>query len=171
MNNAGNKLRDLAGILKKGNTFSITEAVTSLRKGVPIEGAIGLLAEYYNNSTDAVIRKIIEDFFNDIRYQAAREEVIAEIRKPWKERTISMLVSSCWQSGLDYSEYITDMAKVFLEGDYSTAIECMTVIEESARYNTRKQKDVIIKMIENKAGAFTHEKNSLTLELIEILER
>ena len=48
-----------------------------------------------------------------------------EIRKPWKDDTISMLVSSCWQSGLDYSEYSMDFAKVFLKGDYVTAIECL----------------------------------------------
>jgi hypothetical protein len=168
---SGKKLKELAGILKNGNSLFITKAVKSLRGEEPFEGAIGLLAEYYNNSSDTGIARLIGDFFNDIKYQSARPEVMAEIRKPWKPRTISMLVASCWQSGLDYSEYTGDIAEVFLKADYATAIECMTVIEESAKFNTREQKDKIIKFVKNSAGAFTHEKIALTQELIEILEQ
>ena len=62
------------------------------------------------------------------------------------------------------------MIEVFLKGDYSTAIECMTVIEESVRFNTPDQKEKALKAIEKSPLAFTHEKNSLTQELIMILE-
>lgn len=165
------KLNELAGILKKGNALFMARAIKSLRGEEPFEGAIGLLAEYYDNSSDEGISGLIEDFFNDIKHQSARPEVMAEIRKPWKQDTISMLVSSCWQSGLDYSEYTGDFAAVFLEADYATAIECMTVMEESAKLNTREQKDDIIEIIKSSSRAFTHEKTALTHELIGILER
>ena len=165
------KLKELAGILKKGNALFIIKAIKSLRGEEPFEGAIGLLAEYYDNSSDQSITRIIEDFFNDIKHQSARPEVMAEILKPWKPDTIGMLVCSCWQSGLDYSEYTGDIASVFIKADYATAIECMTVIEESAKSNTREQKDKIIKLVRNSAGSFTHEKIALTQELIEILEQ
>ena len=85
---------------------------------------------------------------NDLKDQSACEEVINEIRKQWKPDTISMLVSSCWQSGLNYSEYSLDLAKIFLTGDYVTAIECLTVIEESAHELSRERKNEIIKLIE-----------------------
>ncbi len=165
------KLKELAGVLKKGNSLFIARAIKSLRGEEPFEGAIGLLTEYFNNSSDEGISDLIEDFFNDIKQPSVRSEVIAEIRKPWKQETISMLVSSCWQSGLDYSEYTEDIASAFLEADYATAIECMTVMEESANLNTREQKNNIIKIIKNSSRAFTHEKAALTQELIGILER
>ncbi len=165
------KLKELTEILKKGNALFIAKAIKSLRGEEPFEGAIGLLAEYYNNSSDEVISGLIEDFFNDMKHQSARPEVMAEIRKPWKHDTISMLVASCWQSGLDYSEYTGDIAAVFLEADYATAVECMTVIEESANFNTREQKNKIIEIIKNSSRAFTHEKTALTQELIGILEQ
>ncbi|MCK7536379.1 MAG: hypothetical protein MZV63_38065 [Marinilabiliales bacterium] len=67
------------------------------------------------------------------RIRLQRTEIIAEIQKAMESTTQSaMLVSSCWQSGLDYSDYSADFAKVFLKGDYATSIECITVIEESA---------------------------------------
>jgi hypothetical protein len=114
---------------------------------------------------------MIEGFFNDLKDISVRPEVIAEIRKPWKPDTISMLVSSCWQSGLDYSDYLNDMARTFLKADYATSIECMTVIEESTINSTRARKDEIISLIMESPQAFMNEKNLLVHELISILER
>ncbi len=165
------KLRELAEILKNGNSLFIIEAIKLLREDEPFEGAIGLLVTYYNNAIDVSGLRIIEEFLNDIKDHSARPEVMAELMKPLKASTICMLVSSCWQSGLDYSDYITYMAKIFLEGDYATAIECMTVIEESVKNSSRKTKDEVIKMVEESDQANTSEKVSLTRELISILKR
>jgi hypothetical protein len=82
-----------------------------------------------------------------------------------------MLVASCWQSGLDYADYLTDMARTFLKADYATAIECMTVIEGSIQSSTRTRKDEIITLIMESPLAFMNEKNVLLHELIAILER
>ncbi|MCJ7446354.1 MAG: hypothetical protein MUO72_01545 [Bacteroidales bacterium] len=165
------KLKELSAILDKKNLILISEAIKSLRDEQPYEGAIGLLISYYNESEDFSIRRTIEGFMNDIKDQSASPEVIAEIKKPWKASTISMVVSSCWQSGIDYSDYLADLAKVFLEGDYLTAVECFTVIEESVQYNNRSKKDEIIRIIENNPVTSIDEKTTLTLELISILER
>ena len=165
------KLKELADILKKGNSLFITEAIRSLREEEPFEGAIGLLVAFYNNAADISGLRIIEDFLNDIKDLSARSEVMEEIRKPWKAHTISMLVSSCWQSGLDYSDYITDIARIFLDGDYATAIECMTVIEESVKNSSRETKNEIIRIVEESLLANTNEKSALTQELISILEK
>lgn len=164
------KLKQLADILQRGNILYITEAIKSLREEEPFEGAIGLLVAFYNETSDKSGLRIIEDFLNDMKDQSVRAEVVAEIRKPWKANTISMLVSSCWQSGLDYSDYIADMAKIFLEGDYATAVECMTVMEESVKESSREKKDEIIRIVEESPLSFTNEKSALTKELILILK-
>ena len=164
------KLKELSAILRGENTLLINEAIKSLRKEEPFEGAIGLLVEYYNDVADMTGLKIIEDFLNDMKDRSVRTEIVAEIRNPWKANTISMLISSCWQSGLDYSEYMRDVVKIYLEGDYSTAVECMTVIEESARMSSREQKDEIIRIVEDSPLSYADEKKALTQELILILE-
>jgi hypothetical protein len=82
-----------------------------------------------------------------------------------------MLVVSCWQSGLDFSDYLHDLARTFLKADYTTSVECMTVIEESIQNSTRARKDEIINLIMENPLAFLNEKNSLVHELIAILER
>ncbi len=165
------KLKELAVIINKRNNNLIIGAVKSLREEEPFEGAIGLLIAVFNESDNRSVRKAIEEFLNDLKDKSLRPEVIAEIRKPWNPETISMLVSSCWQSGLDYSDYIDDIADAFLDGDYATAIECMTVIEASCGNCSREKKDGIIRRIEGKFFSAVNEKSTLTLELISILER
>jgi hypothetical protein len=165
------KLKELSAILDKDNNILISEAIGLLREEQPFEGAIGLLTLFYNKTDDYSLKKTIEGFMNDLKDQSASNEVITEIRKPWKAETISMLISSCWQSGIDYSEYSLDLAWVFLKGDYVTAIECLTVIEETVHKLSREKKDEIIKVIEENPIIPVNEKTALALELISILGR
>jgi hypothetical protein len=165
------KLKELAAILDKDNNILISEAIGLLREEQPFEGAIGLLTLFYNKTDDYSLKKTIEGFMNDLKDQSASNEVITEIRKQWKAETISMLISSCWQSGIDYSEYSLDLARVFLNGDYVTAIECLTVIEETVHKLSREKKDEIIKVIEDNPIIPVNEKTALALELISILGR
>ena len=165
------RIKELDEILNKDNNKAITEAIDLLRLEKPFEGAIGLLTAFFDKTDDFSIRKSITGFMNDLKDQSVCQEVINEIRKQWKPDTISMLVSSCWQSGLNYSEYSLDLAKVFLKGDYITAIECLTVIEESVRELSKATKEEIMKMLEVTHISQINEKKELTLELIAILER
>jgi hypothetical protein len=165
------KLRDLETVINKANNLLICEAIGLLRDELPFEGAIGLLTSIYNETDDYPIKKAIEGFMNDLKDQSATAEVIIETRKKWKAATISMLVSSCWQSGLDYSGYSTDFARIFLEGDYVTAIECLTVIEESVHKLNPQGKDEIIKILGNNPFPPVNEKTALFKELLIILDR
>jgi len=165
------KLKDLSAVLDKDNHILINEAIGLLRDELPFEGAIGAIISYYDRCDDFTVRKTIEGFMNDIKDQSACTEVISEIRKPWKDETISMLVSSCWQSGMDYSDFSTDFANVFIRGDYITAIECLTVIEEASSKLTKVVKNDIMEIVTESSAAFSHEKKSLTDELILILNR
>jgi hypothetical protein len=165
------KLKEFAEILKKENTLSIIEAIELLRPEQPFEGIISLLTAFYDQSDEYTVRKAISDFLNDLKDQSVCAEIINEIRKTWKADTISMLVSSCWQSGLNYSGYSLDLAEIFLKGDYITAIECLTVLEESVDELSSDRKAEIIKFLEESPLLQSNEKQSLTLELISILER
>ena len=165
------KIKELAEILTTENNLVVTDAIEQLRLEIPFEGAIGLLTSYYDKTNDSLIKRTISGFLNDVKDQAASEEIIKEIRKTWKPDTISMLVSSCWQSGLNFAEYSADLAKVFLTGDYVTAIECLTVIEENVNELSAEQKNEVIRLIEETPFSTGNEKTTLTNELLTILGR
>ena len=158
-------------MLNKNNKILISKAIEFLREEKPFEGAVGLLTSFYDKTDDYQIRNAIKGFMNDLKDQSASKEVVNEIRKPWESDTISMLVSSCWQSGLDYSDYSADLAKVFMGGNYITAVECFTVIEESVDKLSRERKEEIIMIIEENPHSPVNEKKVLIQELMLILGR
>jgi hypothetical protein len=165
------KFNELSSIINKGNNKSIAEAVEVLRDEQPFKGAIELLISLYNRTEDLPVRKTIEGFMNDLKDQEACSEVINEIRKDLKPDTISMLVASCWQSGLDYSEYSADFARTFLRSDYVGAVECLTVIEESANKLNSEKKEEIITIIKDNHLSPKNEIVVLIGELLSVLER
>jgi hypothetical protein len=166
---ADKKLKALTVVLSKENNVLKSDAIMLLREEQPFEGAIGLLTSLYDKNDDRHVRKAIEGFMNDLKDQTAGTEVMHEIRKPWKPDTIGMLVSSCWQSGLDYSAYSNDLVEVFMTGDYVTAVECFTVIEEFVHGLSREKKAYLTSIIEESQLTVTNEKKALITELLSIL--
>jgi hypothetical protein len=170
MTSPENKRKELEHILNKENFVRISATIKMLRDESPFGGAIGLLVAHYDKSDNSSIKRLIREFLNDLKYQASCSEIIDETRKDIKPDTLRMLVSSCWQSGLDYADYSSDFAGLFLTGDYMTAIECFTVIESSVHKMTRAKKNEIIKTIREGSPAVISEKTALALELISVLE-
>jgi hypothetical protein len=165
-----NKRKELEHILNKKNFVKIAEAIKMLRNDSPFTGAIALLVSYYNQSSNDSIKRLIREFLNDLKDQSSCIEVVAEIRKDIKPETLRMVISSCWQSGLNYADHSSEFASLFITGDYMTAIECFTVIESSVNHMTRAKKDEIIKIIRNQSPQVIDEKAALALELISILK-
>ena len=163
------KLKELEILLNKNNKTLITETIELLRNEKAFEGVVGILTALFNKSDDSEIKAAIEVFINDIKYPSVRPEIMTELKNQWKSGTISMLVSSCWQSGLDYSEYSNDFVNLFLNGDYVTAIECLTVISESAHNISPVEKDIMINTLRDNPLMNSDEKSALTLKLISIL--
>jgi hypothetical protein len=165
-----NKRKELEHILNKENFVKIAESIKKLRNESPFGGAIGLLVAFYDGNDNSSVKRLIKDFFNDLKDQSSCSEVIAEIKKDIKPETRRMLVSSCWQSGLNYAGYSDYFAYLFLSEDYMTAIECFTVIESSVEKISQSEKEAIIKILREGSQAGTSEKTALVLELISVLE-
>jgi hypothetical protein len=160
------KIVELQGKLNAESKKIVTNAIISLRNEDPFKGAIGLLASLFDRTNDLIIKDLICSFLNDIKEPGVRMEIVAEIKKLYKPETISMLVSSCWQSGLDYSEFVIDFTNLFITGDYVTALECFTVIEESAQNIPVSERSKIISLLKRNQETSSVEKNSLLQALL-----
>jgi hypothetical protein len=163
------KLSELQEKLNYGNMKVVSDAIVLLRNEEYFRGAICLLASLFDTTNDIIIKDLIRSFLNDIKEPEAREEVVTEAKKGFKHETTSMLVSSCWQSGMDYSEFAADFANIFITGDYITALECFTVIEESAGSIQISKKNEIILFLEKNKPKSSVEKASLLQAMITIL--
>lgn len=165
------KFRNLDALLKKDDDLQVAQAIEVLREEEPFEGAVGLLISYYDNHNGNQVKKIIEEFMYDLKDQSLSKEVMEEIRKDWNPGTKTMLISSCWQSGLDYSEFTRDLIEIFLASEYETAIECFTVVEEAIPLLSRAEKNEILKLVDDHPVAGENAKKALTIELISLLGR
>jgi len=165
------KLKELNILLKGNNSEKIIKAVNLLRDEEPFTGAVEALVLHYDSTGDNTVQDSISDFFNDLKDPSVREEVMAQIMASVKPSTLQMLLSSCWQSGLDYSAYATDLAAIFVTADLPAAIECMTVIEESASGITESHKEGILSLLDGIMESGDPAKVALAGELALILRQ
>lgn len=162
-------LKELQTVISGKNVARIVDSIRLLRTKDPYEGAIGVLALAYDKSDNTVVKEQIVNFLNDIKEPELRVEVISEIKRDFKPATIGMLVSSCWQSGLDYSPYAADLVKIFIKYDYAVAIECFTVMEESVQKIPAQTREKIITVLKDNIAKSSNDKLALFSELISVM--
>lgn len=75
------------------------------------------------------IQNAIANLLFDIKDPGIIPYIIEAIGNPGLQKFQRILVSSCWESGVDYSKYVRFFAELATKADYLTTIECLTVIE------------------------------------------
>jgi hypothetical protein len=164
------KVSELRKNLKNDDILFVTATIDLLRDSEPFEGAVAILANHYDNCVNITVKQSIALFLNDIKDTGVRKEIIETINLPLNEETISMLITSCWQSGLDYSEMSEEFIRIFKASGYDTAFECLTVIEQCMENIPVKEKRAIVSDLRSCLTSQPSEKRALVNELIRILE-
>ncbi len=163
------KLAELNKMLVNGKYNEINDRISMLRAEEPFEGAIRSLALFYDNTSDEGLKSIITAFFNDMKERSCRAEVIESLKSVSNQASRTMLVSSCWQSGLDYSDYAVALADAFVTGDYLTSLECFTVLENCAGMISDRDRAGIILKLEREIPGYEASMQKLSRELITLL--
>lgn len=169
MNENSKRVKELAVRLNNKSSTVVIDTITGLRNLESFAGAVQLLIELYDRSDNTGIKDAIRSFMNDLKGESVRMEVVEEIKKAYRNDTIEMIASSCWQSGLDYSEHALVFANVFAKGEYMIALECFTVLEESMHLLPIDTRENIIKIIKKEKEHYSREKSMLMQELIRML--
>jgi hypothetical protein len=164
------KLAELSKILLNGKYNEINARISILRREEPFEGAIRLLAGFYDETGDESLKLVISSFLNDIKERSCQAEVIEALTSVVKPASKTMIASSCWQSGLDYSQYAVALADVFMKGDYLTSLECFTVLDTWAGDVSDRDRADIIFRLQNGQAKYDPAKQKLAVELITVLK-
>ena len=165
------KLAELNKMLINGKYNEINDRISMLRAEEPFEGAISLLAHFYDETNDEGLKDIISGFFNDLKERSGRAEVIDSISLVKNPASKAMLVSSCWQSGLDYSEHAAALAEIFMVSDYMTSLECFSVLDTCSQMIKTADKSGIISRLEPEISKYEAAKQQLARELIAVLKK
>ena len=143
------KLAELNKILTNGKYNEINDRISILRSEEPFAGAVSLLAYFYDKTKDEGLKLLVSEFFNDMKERSCRAEVIESMAAVSNPASRAMLASSCWQSGLDYSDHAVALAEIFILSDYITSLECFTVLETCSGMISSTDKSGIISRLEH----------------------
>ena len=95
-------------------------------------GNLNLIPDLFNAyklSKDAGIKRKILEFISNIHKQEASAEIMHLIEDEKNPVFQQEFLTIIWNSKLDYSAYLADIISLSVKGDFMTALECLTIIE------------------------------------------
>ena len=171
MNNEDNnkKLRLQIASLRSNNRSAILETLKELRS----DGDVSVLPELFNLmliQEDEEVLDAIAALLNDLKDKEAAEVLAKAIANPEYELIQTSLVAACWQNGLSYGKHIATFVDVVVSGDYSTAIEAFTVIEEAVGDLEQEERTTLVRSLKTKLNQVDEQKKALFVELVKAIE-
>jgi hypothetical protein len=136
-------------------------------------GSINILPVLFSmihKRTDPGVRNEILKFLSEIKSQEAVPLIATSLDKNDFGDYLPAFVAACWQSGLDFSKHLRVFAGLFIQGDYRTALEAFTVIEESIPNASDNDISDFIRFLRDAECMVTDEKLPLFRELRKVVE-
>jgi hypothetical protein len=131
--NTEKKNREVIGKLFSASDQEVLSVIREIRSSGNA-GLIPALISLYGSTPSKSVSLAIVSLVRDLKSQPAVPHLcpaLEEINDTAKKRE---LVAVCWQSGLDFSAHLDTFLRIFIQGDYMTALEAFTVIENSLPY-------------------------------------
>jgi HEAT repeat protein len=158
-------LRDLSS----ENEGIVIRAIQDLRSGGNIHYIPELLKLLNRTSSEPVEKELVR-FLSDVKDTAAVPLILDGLRDRDLAGARENIVSACWQSGLDFSRGVELFVRLFLEGDYRTALESFTVIEESLMNLSEEKIESARNLVLGGLEKVSDEKRPLARELVKLLQ-
>lgn len=86
------------------------------------------LIEILSQSQNDEIKKEIVKLLSEIKHRDAVPVLIEAIQDKNNTENLQLLVSACWENGLDYSNYLSLFIDLVIERDFMVSFEAHTVI-------------------------------------------
>ena len=163
-----NHIAETKAALESTNNRKVLAKIVELRSKGNVN-ILPFLLDLLKPGQIETIRSEVLIFISELRSQDCVAVVVSYIKRLKGSEDLSGLISACWQSQLDYSEYLETFADCFITGTYQDAIESFTVIEEMS---LRSKHSVIercrLKLL-SRQSEVSEEKKPLFKELLKIL--
>lgn len=156
-------------ILRSGNTSAIIDTIQEIRK----KGSITILPELFDLllvSGNEEVVQACSALLNDLKAKESVQYLVTALKDDKYEPVRHILVSACWQNGLDYHGDIQLFAEIFLNDNYATAIEAFTVIENSLGDLTDRDILSLTQKMNRGIDLAGENKRALILELLSVIK-
>lgn len=136
-------------LLKKLNSCEpdlLAEAIAEIKKNGDISivsSLLDILASKPDNYTTAALISLLAD----IKENDIKEVITRRIKANPDTEQKSLLIRICWESSLDYSDYLDLFADIMLHDDFNVAFEASTAIENMLHNITQEKRCQLIKTL------------------------
>jgi hypothetical protein len=130
---------------------------------------IPILVELLHKNEEQVIVDKILKILSEIKHTDAVPELIKAIENEKYSSIQEMLVRVCWENGLDFTNHISTFIDILINGDYMTAFEAFTVIENSEGKISRTSADEYINTLNEKINDVPADRATLINHTIEYI--
>lgn len=162
----GNKLTENLHSKEPSKVLKAIDALRHSGCGKDIPEIIELL----HRTKSEEVKEAVAGLLKDLKDKEGVPYIMEAIRNRKYKNELEIIVGSCWQSGLDYSQYIRDFISLVIRENYVVALEAMTVVENLSCPLPVKDSEEYIGQLKSAINSKDREKNFLYLEMVKILE-
>lgn len=155
--------------LSSGNNQIILKKLSELKSTGNAAILPFILDLLLNNDSDLITREVLT-FIGQLKDPKCVPIIVQYITFKKTGKYLAGLISECWQSGLDFSQYLAVFAESFIEEDYQVALESFTVIEEMLWKTAPESIDVCRNYLLDRQDKITGDKELLFKELMKVID-
>ena len=166
------KIKTLIADLRPGDEQRQLQAI----KGLKVHGdhtVVKPLLDVLLNTDSENVRKEIISVLNTVKLTSVPPVIASALTNANYKPIRQILLSSIWNSGLDYREYLKEIVIAAVQGEMMDALECITIIENTEGEFSEEQlydAQLVLKeyLVENKDDISP--KNNLLFEISQLLQ-
>lgn len=167
-NEKNKKIQDLRGKLKSKDTKTVLQGLEQIKENGEAELIPDLIQMLESSEIKEIQNKALE-ILNTLKSQSAANAVLDALEQVDNTDLRNSILASCWKNGLDYSRHFHTLIDIFIQKDFTTALEAFTVIENATQNISNKSLDKAIGRIKDYLDQISEEKKHLMMELTHLL--
>lgn len=127
------------------------------------------LIELLNNHESDEIKDKVAKVFSEIKHTNAVPYLVKAIEDNRLAGIREVLVRTCWENGLDYTNYFSTFVDLLINGDYMVAFEAYTLIENSEGTLSKASAMEYISRLKEALASVGEERQTLIHHIIQFL--
>jgi hypothetical protein len=122
------KLKAILDDLSSGDSKKMLKALKSLETHGEAS-VIPALVDCLLANPDPVVEKEVLEFLSSLKDSSAAVEMMDVIADPTYLPIRQKLLTTIWNTKVDFSDYIDEFVEIAVDGDFMEALDCLTIIE------------------------------------------
>jgi hypothetical protein len=122
------KIQQLLSEVTSGDPAKAIKAIRAL-ESQGNNSALAPLLSFWKTVEDLEVDRSLADFFASLKDTDSRHEIMEVLLNEETESFRIKILTSIWNSKVDYSDYLAQFVHLAAEGDFMETLECLTVLE------------------------------------------